>query len=116
MLAHQSANPFVVGDRTLLPQRGADTTPAIRLKLVGDRDDRRDQRGVVHPSGGAIVIGGARDTHQLASPYDGHAAGPTMADVVSLLGRGAERCAPLRNSSSSACLPTRRSSAAIRAS
>ena len=39
-----------------------------------------------------------------------------MTDVVSLLGRGASREAPFRNSFSSTSLPTRRSSAAMRAS
>ena len=39
-----------------------------------------------------------------------------MTDVVAILGRGALFTAPFRNSSSSACLPTSRSSAAIRAS
>jgi hypothetical protein len=36
-----------------------------------------------------------------------------MTDVVALLGRGAFLSAPFKNSISSACLPTMRSSAAI---
>ena len=39
-----------------------------------------------------------------------------ITDVIALLGRGAFLSAPFRNSISSACLPTMRSSAAIFAS
>jgi hypothetical protein len=60
--------------------------------------------------------GGARDAHQPASLRDGEPAGPAITDVGAFLGDGPLRRAPFRNSNSKACLPTRRSSAAIRAS
>ena len=59
---------------------------------------------------------GARDAHQPASFCDGDATGPVMTDVVALLVRGTCFRAPFKNSISNACLPTSRSSAAMRAS
>jgi hypothetical protein len=47
---------------------------------------------------------------------DGDAIGPVKTDVLALLGRGTLFSAPFRNSISRACLPTRRSIAAIFAS
>ena len=60
-------------------------------------------------------LGRACDPHQ-PSFCDAEARGRTMTDVFALFGRGVFLTAPLTNSSSSACLPTSRSSAAIRAS
>jgi hypothetical protein len=55
-----------------------------------------------------------RDAHQPASFVNGQPCGPVITDILPLLGRGAFLSAPCRNSSSSACLPTSRSSAAMR--
>jgi hypothetical protein len=79
-------------------------------------EHRLDDRSVVDRLLWAIIVGRSSDTHQPASFGDGDAAGPVMTDVVPLLGRGAFLRAPFRNSSSRACLPTSRSSAAIWAS
>ncbi len=56
------------------------------------------------------------DPHQAASSGDGEAVGPAITHIRSLLGRRPCRRAPFTNSSSIACRPTSRSSAAIRAS
>ena len=116
MLAHQAPDLLVVHDKALLTQRRADAAIAVELELVADREHRLDDRGVVGRLLRTVVVGRARDPHQPASFGDGDAAGPVMTDVVPLLGRGAFLRAPFRNSSSRACLPTSRSSAAIRAS
>ena len=99
-----------------MPQRGTHAPPAVAFELVADRRDRFDDRSVVVGAGAGLVVGRASDPHQPASFGDGDARGPTIADVGALFGRGAFFRAPFRNSSSSACLPTSRSSAAIRAS
>ena len=65
--------------------------------------------------GCGVVIGPAGEPHQPASFDDGYAE-PAITDVGALVRRGAFFSAPFRNSSSSACLPTSRSRAAIRAS
>ena len=62
-----------------------------------------------------VVIGPAGEPYQPASFDDGYAGGPAITDVGALVRRGAFFSAPFRNSSSSACLPTSRSRAAIRA-
>jgi hypothetical protein len=63
-----------------------------------------------------FVEGRAGNPPQPASFCDAEARGPTVTGIVALFGRGAAFTVPFRNSSSNACLPTRRSSAAIRAS
>ena len=63
-----------------------------------------------------VVEGRASDPHQPASFCDAEARGPTIDGRSRVFRRGALFRAPFRNSSSNACLPTRRSSAAIRAS
>src|SRR4029077_5315796 len=63
-----------------------------------------------------VIVGRPREPHQPASFGDRETTGPVMTDVVSPLGRAASREAPFKNSFSSTSLPTRRSSAAMRAS
>lgn len=116
MLAHETADLLVIDDHALLPEGGLDPAPAVVFELVADRSHRCDDGGVVGRTDRFVVESGAGHSHQPASLGNADAAGPTIADVVSLLGRGRGRRAPFRNSSSRACLPTRRSSAAIRAS
>ena len=114
MLAHQTPELFVVHDQALLSQRRPHTAIAVALELIADREHRLHERGVVDRRGGPVIVGRARDAHQPASLRDGQAAGPMITEGSPLLGRGACFSAPFRNSSSSACLPTNRSSAAIR--
>lgn len=116
MLTHEVADLLVVHHHAPLPERGPDPAPAIGLEFVADRGHDLDQGGVADLAPRCVVVGGARDPHQLASPRDREAGGPATADVVPFLGGAPERTAPFRNSSSSACLPTSRSRAAIRAS
>src|SRR6266513_5810854 len=94
----------------------ANAAIAIGLKLIEDRGHSDDDLGVVSFHRRRVVIGRAWQPHQTASFGDGDAVGPVMTDVIALLGRGAFLSAPFRNSISSACLPTMRSSAAIFAS
>src|SRR6516165_3607700 len=115
VLAHQPPDLFVIDDQAPMPQLGADASPAVEFELLANRGDRLDDRSVVL-GGGLVVEGRAGDPHQPASFCDAETPGPTMTDVVALFGRGAFFTAPFRNSSSSACLPTSRSSAAMRAS
>ena len=84
---------------------------AISLKFIADRGDGSDDPSVVSFHRRCVVIGRVRQAHQAASFGDGDTIGPVMTDVVALLGRGAFFSAPFRNSISSACLPTMRSSA-----
>src|SRR5882724_7086547 len=116
VLAHEAADLLVVRDDALLPQGGLDTAPSIGFELVAGRSDRLDERSIIDRPRRSIVIGRACDPHQPASFGDGQTGGPAITDVGALLGRGALRNAPFRNSSSSACLPTSRSRAAILAS
>jgi hypothetical protein len=95
---------------------GADAAIAVALEGVGDGADLRDDRPVPELALGFSVEAGTRDAHQFASPPDGEAAGPLVTDVGALFREGPERTAPFKKSISSACRPTSRSSAAIRAS
>lgn len=116
VFVHEATNLLVVHDKTLLPKRRTDAAVAVELEPVADRERRFDNGGVVGPPFRAVIIGGARDSDQPVSFRDGDAAGPVMTDIVPFFSRGALFRAPFRNSSSRACLPTSRSSAAIRAS
>lgn len=116
MFAHQAPDFLVVHDKPAVPQRCLHPAAAIGLETVGDRRHRLDERRVVDADGRPVIIGRARDPHQPAPFCDGDAAGPVTTDVVALLGRGPCFRAPFRNSISRACLPTSRSSAAMRAS
>src|SRR5690606_13724495 len=116
MLSHQAKDLLMVDDEALLTERGSNTAPAVMLELIADRSDRLDDGGIIGRMRRFVVEGGARQAHQPASLCDADAVGPAMADMVSLRCRGPGRRAPFRNSSSRACLPTNRSSAAIRAS
>jgi hypothetical protein len=116
MFAHQASDFLMIDDKAAVPQRCLHPAVAIGLEAVGDRRHRLDERRVVDADGRLVVIGRARDPHQPTSFCDGDAEGPMMTDVVALLGRGPCFRAPFRNSISSACRPTSRSSAAMRAS
>src|SRR6516164_11595742 len=94
----------------------ANAAIAIGLKLIADRGHSGDDRGVVSFHRRRVIKGRAWQPHQTASFGDGDAVGPATTDAIALLGRDAFRSAPFRNSISSACLPTMRSSAAIFAS
>src|SRR5262249_21748822 len=82
---------------------------AVGLELIADRDHVRDDLGVISLQRRRVVKGGARQAHQAASFGNGEAMGPAVTDVVALLGRGVLLEAPLKNSISSACRPTMRS-------
>jgi hypothetical protein len=84
-------------------------------ELVGDPKHRLDQRGIAHRPRRLVIVRRAREAHQPTSLRDGEAGGPLTTEVGPLLGRGAFLSAPFGKSSSSACWPTSRSSAAIRA-
>src|SRR5438270_13707708 len=85
--------------------------------LGADRLDALDEPCLLDRlAAGLVIVGRPREPHQPASFGDRETTGPAMTDVASLLGRGASREAPFKNSFSNASLPTRRSSAAIRAS
>ena len=88
MLTHQAADLLVINDQALLAKRCLDATPAIVLELVADSSHRRDDGGVVSCTDRFVVEGGAGYSHQPAPFGKADAAGPTIADVVSLLGRG----------------------------
>src|SRR5436190_4516418 len=99
-----------------MAQLGANPAIAIDLELVANRHHGRNDLAVLGFARRRVIVGGARQTHQTASFGNGEAMGPVMTDVFTLLGRGALRNAPFKNSISSACRPTMRSSAAIFAS
>lgn len=89
----------------LLAKGGADTPPSMGLELVADGNDQPEQHGVVDLVGRHLIVGGACNAHQATPSGDGHAAGSTMGDVGTRF-RGRPECrAPVRNSSSNACLP-----------
>jgi hypothetical protein len=116
MFAHQSADLLVIDGHALLAKRRPDTAPPIVFELVADRGNGYDDRGVVGLATRLVIECRARDPHQPTSFGDGEVTGPVIADVSSLLCRGRACRAPFRNSSSRACFPTSRSSAAMRAS
>lgn len=116
VFAHQPADLLVVDDQALLTKGGSDTTPPVMFELITDSGHRLDDCCVVGRMLGDFIKGGARKSHHSASLGDIDAPGPVMADILPFFRSGAGRRAPFRNSSSSACFPTKRSSAAIRAS
>ena len=116
MLSHQASDLLVIYDKPTLAQRRLHASIAVSLKVFGEGRHHPNERGVVETDSRLIVIGLACDPHQAASFGDGDAEGPVTTDVVALLSRGPCFRAPFRYSISSACLPTNRSSAAIRAS
>jgi hypothetical protein len=115
VLAHQPLDLLVVGVDPLVAERGLHPAPAVSFERGSGGRDRRDQRRVV-ASRTFGVMRGARDAPQPTSLWDGEPAGPSITDVGALFGNGPLRRAPFRNSNSRACLPTSRSSAAMRAS
>jgi hypothetical protein len=58
------------------------------LELVEDSGHRRDDGGVVGRTGRFVVENGAGNSHQPAPLGKARAAGPAIADVISLLDRG----------------------------
>ena len=106
----------MVHHHALVPQRRPDAPVAVALELVADRADpgedlvRRHRERAAHRR---RLIARGPSARTLC---DGDAAGPVTTEVVPLLGRGACFKAPFSSSISSACRPTSRSSAAIRAS
>lgn len=116
MLTHQPFDPLMIGNDALVLQGSPDPAPAISFELVRYRGDCDQQFCVIEPLSRVAIVGRSRNAYQLTSSRDGHAEGPVTTDVIPLLGREALRRATLRKSNSSACLPTRRSRAAIRAS
>src|SRR5215207_7278346 len=96
----------------LVAQLGGDAPIAIRLELRADRLDPGEDLGVTIRSG-RVVEGRSRDAHQPASSSDGETTGPAITDVGALLGNRPCCRAPFKNSISSACRPTIRSSVAI---
>src|SRR5450755_129153 len=88
MLAHKTADLLVIDHTALMPEGGLNPSPAIVLELVADSSHRRDDGGVVSRTDRFVVEGGAGYSHQPAPFGKADAAGPTIADVVSLLGRG----------------------------
>src|SRR5579863_278020 len=116
MFAHQTPDFLMVADDPAMPELGAHAAVAVGLELICDRTHELNDRRIVDCPCRPVVVGRARDLHQPASFGDGEPTGPVITDVGPLLGRGVLLSAPFRNSISSACLPTNRSSAAIRAS
>ena len=87
MFAHKTTNLLVIDDHALLPEGGLDPPPAIVLELIANSSHRSDNAGVVGRTDRFIVKGRASYSHQPATFGKADAAGPTIADVVSLLGR-----------------------------
>lgn len=116
LLAHQTPDFLVIQEEALLTQRGTDPAIAVELERIAIGEDCLHDRSVVGRLLRSVVLGRTCNSHQPASFSDWDAAGPGETDAVRLLGPGAFLRAPFRNASSRACLSTRRSSAAIRAS
>src|SRR5205823_5098564 len=87
--AHQPADLLIVDDDTLVTERSADPAITISLELVADRLHAVDDLGVSETHGRHVVEGRPGQTHQPTSLREGETVGPTITDVVSLLGRGA---------------------------
>ncbi len=64
VLPHEAPDLLVICDDPLLPERGPDATPAIRLELAGDGRDGLDKGRVIGLDGRRVVDGGAGDPHQ----------------------------------------------------
>src|SRR3954471_9635651 len=115
MLAHQPSHLLAVHEMALVAQLRGDATIAVGLELLADRLDKREALGISIGRRRAVV-GRSSDTHQPASLSDGETAGPAITDIGALLGERPCCRAPFKNSISSACRPTIRSSVAILAS
>ena len=113
---HQPPDLLAVHEPTPVAQLGADAAIAVAFPGVGDRPHLRDERRIGLRRRGRGVVARPCDAHQVAPPLDGDAAGPAITDVGALVGEGPQKTPPLTKASSSACLPTSRSSAAMRAS
>jgi len=87
VFAHEPPNLLVVDDHAPVAQLGANAPPPIVLEFFANRGDGLDDRSVVVCRNGPFVICGARNPHQPAF-CDAEAWGPTMTDVLPLLGRG----------------------------
>src|SRR5215203_5149007 len=111
MLAHEPSQLLAVHEVALVAQLGGDATIAVGLELLADRLDKGEALGIPIRRRRAVV-GRSSDAHQPASLSDGETAGPAITDIGALLGN--RPCC--RNSISSACRPTIRSSVAILAS
>ena len=86
VLTHQPADLLGIDDMAAVAELGVDTAIAVALELVGDRPDLGDGLQVGRSAFRRGVIGGARQSHQCAPPFDGEAGGPVIADVVALFG------------------------------
>jgi hypothetical protein len=116
VFAHEALDLLVIDHEALLAKGGLHASPTVAFERVADRAHSLDDGCVIGLHRRRVIVGRARDPHQPASFGDGDAFGPAIADVGPLLAGGAFRRPPFRNSNSSACLPTSRSRAAIRAS
>ena len=72
-----------------MAQRRPDTTPAIGLELRANASDGPHECRVGELGLRSIVVGRARDAHQLASLGDAKPVGPVITHVGPLLGRSA---------------------------
>src|SRR3954464_260257 len=115
MLAHEASHLLAVHEVALVAQLGGDATIAVGLELRADRLDTGEALGISPRKRGAVVSRSS-DAHQPASLSDGDTAGPAITDIGALLGTRPCCRAPFRNSISTACRPTIRSSVAIFAS
>src|SRR6267142_6723337 len=117
MLPHQPHHLLVVDPGACGMQFGSHAPIAVAGPFGADLLDAFDEPGLLDRLAcRLVVIGRPGEPHQSASVGDRETTGPAMTDVASLFGRCASREAPFKNSFSSASLPTRRSSAPIRAS
>src|SRR5918993_4831149 len=115
MLAHQPSHLLAVDEMALVTQLRCHATIAIGLELRADDLDKGEALGI--PIGRpSTVVGRPSDAHQPASLSDGETAGPATTHIRALLGNRPCCRAPFKNSISSACRPTIRSSATILAS
>src|SRR3954471_19056292 len=115
MLPHEPSHLLAVHEVALVAQLSGDATIAVGLELLADRLDKGEALNI-SIWGRSAVIGRPSDAHQPASLSDGETAGPAITDIGALLGNRPCCRAPFKNSSSSACRPTIRSSVAILAS
>ena len=113
MLANEAADLLVIDLQAILTDWRLDATPAIMLERA-DRCHRLDDG--VRCAHRHVIDCGPGQSHQPAFRSEAETAGPMIAEIGPLLGRGPDRRAPFRSSRSSACRSTSRSSAAIRAS
>src|ERR1700712_3218302 len=116
VLPHQPPQFLAVYHNTLVAQRCTDPAITVAFELVTNCADPGEDLPSIQRCRGRVVEGRSREPHQLTASLDREGRGPTTTQVLALFGRGACFKAPFSRSSSSACLPTSRSSAAIRPS